>query len=171
MVDAQMDLLGGPHPVPSAGTVLTRLRTTLVAARTAGSLVVHLQNDGRSGAPDEPGTPGWEFHPHVAPGHGEPVVRKTTDDGFAGTALGAILDRAGVRRVAVAGLLSEMCVSATIRAAVARGLGVTLVLDAHATYPVDDIPADVVSRVAEHALGDEVELLSAAEIRFVTPPL
>jgi streptothricin hydrolase len=170
VVDAQVDVLGDPNPVPAADAVIARLRALLSAARTAGALIVHLQNDGPPGAPDEPGTPGWEIHPDVAPARGERVVRKTTDDGFAGTALGAFLEEAGVRRVAVAGLLSEMCVSATVRGALARGLGVVLVRDAHATYPVEEIPAEVVSRVAAHALGDGIEQVSAADVRFVARP-
>jgi nicotinamidase-related amidase len=59
-----------------------------------------------------------------------------------------------------------MCVSATIRGAFARKLEVVLVTDAHATYDVDDIPSTIVSRVAEHALGDEVELAPSATIIF-----
>ena len=59
--------------------------------------------------------------------------------------------------------------SATIRGALARGLEVVLVRDAHATYDVDDIPSTVVSRVAEHTLGDEVELAPTATITFLPP--
>lgn len=43
----------------------------------------------------------------------ETVVRKSTDGGFVDTELGDLLDRRGVRRVVVAGVVSEMCVSAT----------------------------------------------------------
>jgi len=62
-----------------------------------------------------------------------------------------------------------MCVSATIREAFARGFEVILVRRAHATYDVDDIAAEVVSRVAEHALGDQLELLDASTVAFATP--
>jgi hypothetical protein len=46
------------------------------------------------------------------------------------------------------------------------GFQVVLVRDAHATYNLDDIPAAIVSRVAEHALGDEVELTDATSVTF-----
>ena len=141
----------------------------LAAARSAGSLIVHLQNDGAPGTVDEPGTPGWLIHPKVAPAPGEFVLRKTRDDGFDGTALEDVLARKRVTRIAVAGLLSEMCVSATVRGALARGLQVVLVHDAHATYNLDDIPASVVARVAEHALGDEIELVDTVSVRFGRP--
>jgi nicotinamidase-related amidase len=119
---------------------------------------------------DQPGTRGWE--PFLAePGERERVIRKTADDGFDGTSLGALLDGHGARRVVIAGVLSEMCVSATARAALARGLGVVLPHDAHGTYALQKIPPDVVARVAEHALGDQVgPVRTAAEVRFAPQP-
>ena len=72
-----------------------------------------------------------------------------------------------MRRVAVCGVLSEMCVSATARGALARGLGVVLPHDGHSTYDLDDIPAATVARVAEHALGDEPDLVvSTTDVTF-----
>jgi streptothricin hydrolase len=159
VVDMQRGVLAG---VPGADGLVSRVGSLLERAAAAGVPVVQLQNDGAAGAPDEPGTPGWEL---VLPGG--TVVRKRTDDGFAGTELGALL--AGVQRVAICGVLSEMCVSATARSALARGLAVVLPRDGHGTYDLEDIPAAVVARVAEHALGDEPELVaSAASVGFLT---
>lgn len=131
--------------------------------------MVHLQNDGSPGAVDEPGMPGWELCLAVVESRNEVVVRKSTDDGFAGTGLGDLLDGRGVRCIAIGGLLSEMCVSATARAALARGMRVVVPRGAHGTYDLDDIPAGVVARVAEHALGDEPELVDPADVRFNVP--
>jgi nicotinamidase-related amidase len=169
MIDAQQGLLDGEAAIPGAAGVIDRLVKLLAAARSAGTPIIHLQNDGAPGTLDEPGTPGWLIHPKVAPKPGELVLRKTRDDGFDGTELEEVLARKGVSRIAVAGLLSEMCVSATVRGALARGLQVVLVHDAHATYNLDDIPSSIVSRVAEHALGDEVELADAASVLFGRP--
>jgi nicotinamidase-related amidase len=169
IIDAQQGVLDGAAAVPQAGAVLSRLGALLAAARSAGALVVHGQHDGAPGTLDEPGTAGWLIHPSVAPAPGEGLLRKTQDDAFDGTPLEALLARRRITRLAVAGLLSEMCVSATVRGALARGLGVVLVRDAHATYDLDDIPAAVVARVAEHALGDEVELVDAAAVTFSRP--
>ncbi len=52
-------------------------------------------------------------------------------------------------------------VHATTRSALSRGLGVVLPRDGHGTFDLDDIPAAVVARVAEHALGDEPELVAS----------
>jgi nicotinamidase-related amidase len=166
LIDAQQGLLDGEQAIPNAAGVLDRLVTLLAAARAAAALIVHLQHDGAPGASDEPGTPGWFIHPAVAPTPGEIVIRKTQDDGFTGTDLEDVLARNGVTRIAVAGLLSEMCVSATVRGALARGLEVVLVHDAHATYHLDAIPASIVARVAEHALGDQLELADTDRVSF-----
>src|SRR5687767_7244232 len=169
IIDAQQGLLNGEAAIPDAEMVVDRLVTILAAARSAGALVIHLQNDGALGAIDEPGTSGWFIHPKVMPKPDEVVLRKTRDDGFDGTELEAVLARKHVTRIAVAGLLSEMCVSATVRGALTRGIEVVLVHDAHGTYNLEDIPASTVSRVAEHALGDEIELVNAAPVIFSRP--
>ncbi|WP_031073753.1 isochorismatase family protein [Streptomyces sp. NRRL S-118] len=176
LVDVQTAFVAGAEAVPDAARLLRHSRDLLDRARTSGALVVHLQNDGPRGAADEPGTPGWELFLPVEDHGREVVVRKTEDDGFDGTALGALLDRAGVRAVAVCGVMSEMCVAATARAALARGHRVVLPHDAHATYDIPArpgvsgaVPAVTVSRVAEWSLGDEVEIPAhAADVPFAS---
>ncbi|MFI6104208.1 isochorismatase family protein [Streptomyces sp. NPDC051310] len=176
LVDLQRAFVSGAEAVPDAARLLRHIRDLLARARSGGALVVHLQNDGPPGAADEPGTPGWELFLPVEEHGREAVVRKTEDDGFDGTALGALLDGAGVGAVAVCGVMSEMCVAATARTALARGHRVVLPHDAHATYDIparpgvsDAVPAVMVSRVAEWSLGDEVEIPAhAAEVTFVS---
>lgn len=161
VVDMQVGFLTGASAVPQASQLIQSTGRLLSAARAAGSLVVHLQNDGQPGAADEPGAPGWSLM--IEPERTEHVLRKRKDDGFIGTDLAAILDRHGVRALVLCGLQSEMCVAATARGAMARGIQVVLPRDAHGTYAIlaDEnrgvaVPADHVARVAEWSLGDEV---------------
>ncbi|MEE1754741.1 cysteine hydrolase family protein [Streptomyces sp. SP18CS02] len=178
VVDVQSAFFTGDQAVPEAEQVLVGTGTMLERARESGALVVHLQNDGAPGTSDEPGTPGWELHLPVRRGPGETVIRKAHDDGFRETALGDVLTGAGVRSLAVCGVMSEMCVAATARQALERGYRVVLPHDAHGTYDVpaaagisDVVPAAVASRVAEWSLGDEVEIVAHAdEVRFTAPP-
>ncbi|MFI9051060.1 isochorismatase family protein [Streptomyces sp. NPDC053427] len=178
VVDMQTAFVSGGDAVPDAARVLDRSRDLIARARAAGTLVVHLQNDGPPGAVDEPHTPGWELHLPVEPGPLEFVVRKTDDDGFEDTPLGTLLADAGVRALAICGVLSEMCVSATARTALATGFRVVLPHDAHATYDIppapgisDLVPAAMSSRAAEWALGDEIEILAhAADTTFTGAP-
>ncbi|MFG2869849.1 cysteine hydrolase family protein [Streptomyces sp. NPDC048338] len=176
VVDVQSAFVVGDGAVPDAARLEERTADLIARARAAGALVVHLQNDGRRGAEDEPHTPGWELHHPVEAGPTEVVLRKTRDDGFAGTGLGDLLEARGVRAVAVCGVMSEMCVQATARTALARGYRVVLPHDAHATQDVpatagisERIPARVVSRVAAWALGREADIVSrSADVPFTS---
>ncbi len=178
VVDVQSAFVTGPDAVPDAPRLLDRTTDLIARARTGRSLIVHLQNDGPTGAPDEPKTPGWELHLPVHEGHREVVIRKTEDDGFHETPLGDLLAERGVRALAVCGVMSEMCVSATARTALELDYRVVMPHDAHATYDIpaaagisDPVPAPMVSRVAEWALGDEIEIIAqAADVTFTPPP-
>ncbi|MEU2021017.1 isochorismatase family protein [Streptomyces sp. NPDC016469] len=178
VVDVQKDGVAGPGAVPAAGVLLDRTAGLLARARRAGAVVVHLQNDGAPGAGDEPYTPGWALHLPVVAGPRESVIRKTRDDGFAGTPLGAVLTEAGVGALAVCGVMSEMCVQATARTALELGYRVVLPHDAHATHDVPAapgispaVPAAVVSRVAAWAISADADVTApASAVRFTAPP-
>ncbi|MGC4944180.1 cysteine hydrolase family protein [Kribbella sp. DT2] len=168
IIDVQAGHVSGAHSVPDARQLVETVSGLLAAARESGALIVHVQNDGDAGQVDAPGAAGWELH--FAPYEGEPVIRKEYDDAFRETSLGELLTERGVKSLAVCGLMSEMCVSATARTALDRGYRVVLPHDAHATTGVpatpglgEAIPAEVVSRVAEWALGDQAEIVPHAK--------
>lgn len=177
IVDVQEAFVTGEGSVPAGAQLVASLSELLGRARAAGVLIVQLQNDGPSGAVDEPGQPGWELHFPLADSSHEVVIRKVEDDGFDGTRLGELLHDRGVRRIAVGGVMSEMCVLATARAALVRGLGVVMPHDGHATYNIgpapgatEGVPAAMASRVAEWALGDEVEIVAyTTDVAFTSP--
>lgn len=177
VVDMQSAFVDGPEAVPHAATVLAGTERLVAGARAAGALVVQLQNDGPEGASDEVGTPGWELRLPVDTGRGEVLLRKTDDDGFEETGLEELLRAKGVGALAVCGVMSEMCVSATARTALDLGFRVVVPHDSHGTYDIpaaegisDAVPAATVSRVAEWALGDEVEIVPSADsVSFVMP--
>ncbi|MFD3333651.1 isochorismatase family protein [Streptomyces sp. NPDC058700] len=177
VVDVQAAFVTGDGAVPGAARLVDRTADLIARARQGGALVVHLQNDGPPGAEDEPHTPGWELHHPVRHGPTERVIRKPYDDGFRETPLGDVLADAGVRAVAVCGVMSEMCVQATARTALDRGYRVVVPHDAHATQDVPAapgicgaVPAATVSRVAAYALGSDAEVTSAAaDVSFTAP--
>ena len=173
VVDVQTAFVSGPDPVPGAARLLDRITNLLDRARTANAIVVHLQNDGPPGADDEPGTPGWELYLPVKPGPREHVIRKPRDDGFDATPLGEVLVSAGVRSLAICGVMSEMCVHATAKTALARGYHVVLPHDAHGTYDIpavpgvsEAIPAHIASRVAAWSLGDQAATVPTSSVIF-----
>ncbi len=178
IVDVQTAFVSGGSAVPAALPLLGHVRSLLARARVSGSLIVHLQNDGATGAIDEPDSPGWQLHLPVEIGADEVVIRKTTDDGFHETRLASLLATRGVCRLAICGVMSEMCVSATARTALSLEYAVVMPHDAHATYDIpaapgisDVVPAEMVSRVAEWALGDQVDVTArSTDVEFAAPP-
>lgn len=167
VVDVQNAFVSGTDAVPGHARLLAAVTTLLENARASGVPVIFIQNDGPAGAVDEPHTPGWQLY--FTPRPGEHVVRKQVDDGFDGTGLNDLLASAGVQTIAFCGMLSEMCLAATARTAMAIGYGAILPHDGHATYDVppdpggsEGVPAHLAARAAEWSLGDEVTIVAAA---------
>jgi nicotinamidase-related amidase len=92
-----------------------------------------------------PGTPGAEIHASVRPSAGETVIEKNFPNSFRGTALEKHLKDSGVKNLVVAGMMTHMCVDASVRHAADLGYKVTLLGDACATraqsYAGETVPA------------------------------
>lgn len=132
IIDIQRDYFpGGAMPLVGPEAAAEAARTVLEAFRAAGDPVVHLRHvwDGPEATFMRPGTRGQEIHPLVAPAGGEPVIGKTEPNGFLGTDLAETLDRLEVDDLHVVGMMSSMCVDATVRAAADLGRTVTVVHD------------------------------------------
>jgi nicotinamidase-related amidase len=166
LVDAQRNMLEPPSPVPGADGIRAALQMLLDRAREDNALVVHVQNEGAAGDPDEPGTPGWELV--FAPSAEDLVVRKDEPDTFASNpTLAEDLKNRHVSRLVIAGMQSNYCVAATSRAGLDNGFDVILASGAHATYD-EDKPAAVISSEIEEALAQEgVLAVPAPAVRFI----
>lgn len=132
VIDIQKDYFpGGAHPLVEPEAAADVAHGVLQAARSYGEPVVHLQHvwDSPDAAFMKPGTDGVEIHERVAPADGEPVLQKSEPNGFVGTRLEDELRSRDVDELVVVGMMSSMCVDATVRAAVDLGFGVTVVHD------------------------------------------
>jgi nicotinamidase-related amidase len=92
-----------------------------------------------------PGTAGIQFHAAVSPREGEFVVEKHSPNSFLDTPLLAHLKELEVERLVAAGMMTHMCVDATVRAASDLGFKVWLAQDACASrdlvFEGETIPA------------------------------
>jgi len=92
-----------------------------------------------------PGTKGAEIHEAVTPLGAEIVIEKNFPNSFRNTELKATLDRHGIKNLVVAGMMTHMCVDATVRHAADVGYKITLLGDACATraqsYAGEKVPA------------------------------
>jgi nicotinamidase-related amidase len=165
LIDVQRNMLEPPAPVPSAAAIRDALQDLLLRARQAGALVIHVQNDGSPGDPDEPGTDGWQL---VFPaGPGDLIVRKDQPDTFAANpALAGELAAQEITGVIIAGMQSNYCVAESSRGALKQGLQAILASGAHATYDEGE-PASVISAHIERELALEgVTVLPCDDISF-----
>lgn len=133
IVDIQNDYFpGGAYPLEGPDEAAKAARVVLDRFREAGEPVVHIQHvwDAEDAPFMRPGTAGVEIHALVAPGAGEPVVRKAFPNAFRDTQLAALLSEREADALVVVGMMTSMCVDATTRAAFDLGYDVTVVADA-----------------------------------------
>jgi nicotinamidase-related amidase len=170
LIDIQRDYFpGGAFPLVAPEAAAANAARVLAGFRAAGEPVVHLQHIWD--APDalfmRPGTDGVEIHPAVAPADGEPVLRKSEPNGFLQTGLEDQLRGRRIDELVVAGMMSSMCVDATVRAAVDLGFTTTVVHDACAApdleFGGEAIPGRTVHAAFMAALGDGYAALVAAD--------
>lgn len=129
------------------GTIAHAVRL-LKGAREKGCLVVHcpfvfdeawaqarcvcgIIAGAKEGGAFRPGDWGTRFIDELQPAAGEVVLTgKHALSAFTNTQLARVLEEGGIRHVACAGFLTNVCVESTARSAYDRGYGVTIVRDA-----------------------------------------
>jgi streptothricin hydrolase len=164
LVDVQKDMLEPPNPVPSHVQVRKSIQSLLEKARNSESTIIHIQNDGPKGEPDEPYSEGWELDLPVR--EDEVILRKNKGNSFSNPELSGILLDKRIDRVVIAGMQSNYCVLDTCRGAIAERYKVVLASGAHATYDEKD-RADIISKNVEVTLSKEgVEILPYTSINF-----
>ena len=161
IVDIQRDYFpGGAHPLEGAEAASASAAKLLKGFRATGDPVFHVRHvwDEDEATFMRLGTDGVEIHESVAPREGEVVISKEHPNSFRDTGLEAELRSAGVDELVVCGMMTSMCVDATVRAAVDLGFDTTVAHDACATCDLDfdgvSIPAASVHAAFLAALAD-----------------
>ena len=170
IVDIQNDYFpGGANPLHEPEAAAAAAASVLDAFRASGEQVVHVQHvwDAPDATFMRPGTDGIEIHPAVAPRAGETVISKEAPNAFLGTALERTLRDAGAEELVVCGMMTSMCVDATVRAAADLGFAVSVAHDACAAPALAfggvDVPAPSVQAAFIAALGDGYAAVASAD--------
>lgn len=104
-----------------------------------------------------PDTTGAEIHETVLPLETETVIIKNFPNSFLETGLESKLRENGVTKIVVVGMMTHMCIDATVRAAVDLGFEAVLIEDACATrdlsYGNKTVPAEQVHYAFVSALN------------------
>lgn len=147
-----MELVGSTEAAAAAARLLDTFRK-------AGWPVFHIQHI--SVRPNAtfflPESLGVAIHQSVEPRVGEPVITKYFPNSFRETALLEQLKSAGVKQLLICGMMTSMCVDATVRAAFDLGFECAVASDACATRDLsfngETIPANHVHGSFLAALG------------------
>jgi nicotinamidase-related amidase len=167
VIDVQVCNFEESAPVHEGDALLSKISNRIGRARAAGAPVFYVQHCGPDGAIDEPGTPGWEIHPAVAPVAGDVVVQKRHPDSFQDTSLQQELASRDIERLVITGIQTGYCVDTTCRRAYSLGYDVTLVRDAHSTWDTDHLTAAQIIAHHNDVLGGWfAELREASEVEF-----
>jgi nicotinamidase-related amidase len=148
IIDIQNDYFpGGAMELEGADAAGEKAAAALARFREDGLPVFHVRHlSVRPGATFFiPGTKGADIHKSVLPASPETVVEKNFPNAFRATVLEEKLKGAGIKNLVVAGMMTHMCVDASVRQAADLGYKVTLLGDACATraqsYAGETIPA------------------------------
>jgi nicotinamidase-related amidase len=136
IIDIQNDYFpGGAMQLEGSETASKNASAALKTFRDRQMPVIHVRHlSVRPGATFFlPGTQGAEIHASVKPAGGEAVVEKNFPNSFRNTALKEMLEKQGIQHLVVAGMMTHMCVDASVRHAADLGFKVTLLGDACAT--------------------------------------
>jgi nicotinamidase-related amidase len=160
VIDAQREYVDGKLPLPGGKAALANIAKLLAAARKAGAPVIHVRHKGKPGGLFDPDATAFQIADEAASTDGETIVDKGLPNAFAGTDLQGQIDKAGRKRLVLAGFMTHMCVSSTARAALDLGYQTTVLADASATR---DLPRAGGSGVISAAELHEAELSALAD--------
>lgn len=136
IVDVQNDYFkGGAMPLDDAFEACKNIRFILERFRDKNLPVIYIRHlSSRPGATFFiPGTSGSEIHPLLQPLPEEVVVEKHYPNSFRQTNLLTVLQDLKITDLVVCGMMTHMCVDATVRAAKDLGFDCTVISDACAT--------------------------------------
>lgn len=172
LIDIQRDYFpGGAYPLVGSDAAAEAAATVLAAFRERGEPIVHVQHvwDAPDATFFRPQTPGVEHDPRVSPAGREPVIVKEHPNAFLGTRLEQRLRTEGIDELVVAGMMTSMCVDASVRAAADLGFELAVVGDACAAPDLEHrgsrVPGAQVHAAFLAALSDGyAKVVNASEL-------
>jgi nicotinamidase-related amidase len=160
LIDIQNDYFpGGRMVLDGSSEASLRARKLLTLFRERKLPIFHIQHisNRKSASFFLPDTAGVEIHESVIPFSGETIIQKNFPNSFRDTGLLAHLEEADVNRLVVCGMMTHMCVDATVRAAFDHGFDCVVIYDACATrglaFNGAEIPSGMVHGAFLAALG------------------
>ena len=171
IIDIQNDYFpGGKMELEGVVEAGKKAGALLQCFREHGGKHIHIQHESRKPGATFfiPGTDGIRIHDLVAHFENEPIVHKQFPNSFRETDLLAQLQNWQIERVLICGMMTHMCVDATVRAAADLGFQVIVVEDACATraltHAETHVPAEHVQAAFLSAFKSYGSLMTTDEV-------
>lgn len=155
IVDVQNDYFPKGHmELVDAESAADKVKVLLLHFRSLNMPVIHVQHIATT--PDAgfflPDTDGAKIYKKVLPVAGETVITKHYPNSFRETGLLAYLREQGITHLVVAGMMTHVCIDATVRAAKDYGFDCTVIADACATRDLEVLGTQVDAKQVQHSL-------------------
>jgi nicotinamidase-related amidase len=140
IIDIQNDYFDkGTNPLVGSEEASENARLILEKFRTDSLPVIHIQHIALRATATffKPNTKGAEIHDNVKPAEQEKVIVKHFPNSFRETELLEYLKSRNITDLVVCGMMTHMCVDATVRAAKDFGFNIILIGDACATKDLE----------------------------------
>jgi nicotinamidase-related amidase len=154
LIDIQNDYFpNGRMPLEKSTEASLKAQEVLQAFRTRQKPVIHVQHI--STRPDAtyflPCTKGIEFHPNVQPTKNETIIKKHYPNSFKDTGLLNHLIKNQINHLVIGGMMTHLCIDATVRAAYDLGFSCTVIHDACATKNLEFNNTVIPAQSVHHA--------------------
>ena len=154
LIDIQNDYFpNGRMPLERSTEASLKAQEALQAARAKHQPVIHVQHI--STRPDAtyflPCTKGIEFHQNVQPLKNETIIKKHYPNSFKDTGLLNHLIKHQINHLVICGMMTHLCIDATVRAAYDLGFSCTVLHDACATKTLEFNNTPIPAASVHHA--------------------
>lgn len=170
LIDIQNDYFpNGRMPLDKSPEACLKAQEVLQVFRQQRLPIIHTQHiSTRADAVHFlPCTKGIEFHPNVQPLKNETIIKKHYPNSFKDTNLLSQLKKLDINHLVIGGMMTHLCIDATVRAASDLGFSCTVLHDACATRNLEFnnmiIPAQSVHHAFLAALQRSYGLVTTAK--------
>ena len=156
VIDLQTGMFNSPNfpAIHNAEGLVERTREVIAWARRSGRKVAFVRHDGDPADELAPGKPGWPVLAALGQADDEPTFSKSVGDSFSQPLFVDWIAEQAAGEVILLGAQTDQCVAATVKGALARGLAVTVVSDAHSTWDYNRETADQIIGRHNQAFAD-----------------
>lgn len=154
LIDIQNDYFpNGRMPLEKSVDACHKAQEVLHAYRTRQFPVIHVQHISTSPIANHflPCTKGVEIHHDVRPLKGEVIIKKHYPNSFKDTNLLNVITKQHINHLVIVGMMTNLCIDATVRAAYDLGLACTVLHDACAAKSLEFNNNPIPAQTVHHA--------------------